>query len=149
MQSQPNNILFDQSKPSLLVSSIRASRREKLVLACLRIGRTHLTNSHILNSYILTTPFCPHYEEENMAVGHFFSCPKLLTLRSPVNISPNLSSSLRNNSDAVTLVIQYLHSTEFVYLIWSHTINCDLDIRSVGAVSGSGRWCCLSLLEVL
>jgi len=26
---------------------------------------------------------------------------------------------------------------------------CDLDIRSVGVVSGSGRWCCLSLLEVL
>jgi len=80
------NFTPSKKNPSPSSSSIRNTRREDW---------TYSPNTFP----ILTSPSCPHCQEENLTVSHkFISCPGVLTLRSQLNISPNLSSFQKNNS---------------------------------------------------
>ena len=112
-----NKLVAIKQNPVPWSSSVRNSRREEVTLTRLRIGHTRLTHSHLLNPYILSGPSCSYCQEDSLSVSHFFSCPQLQSLRTSLNVESTLPLALRNNSNTVTVSIQYLKATNFFHLI--------------------------------
>jgi len=109
-----NNVLLIKQISSPWTSSTRNSRREEVTLTHLRTGHTRLTHSYLLNPYILSPSSCPHCQEENLTVDHFFSCPHLSSPHVSYNIPPILSSSLKNKTDLVTRSLLYFRGTKLL-----------------------------------
>lgn len=113
-ENQPSNKLLRIKKyPSPWKSSLRPSRKEEVILSRLRIGHTRITHSYLLNPYAQSPPPCPHCREENLTVDHFFTCSHLRALRKSINVPSSIIQALKNNSDSISLSLQYLRSTEF------------------------------------
>jgi len=111
-EQQTNNKLRKiKNKPILWCSSFRESRREEVILACLRIGHTPLTHSYLLLN--LAPPSCPHCDEDNLSVEHFFICPALQTIRIRLKIPLEIKSALRNNSSNLTSIFSCLRETKY------------------------------------
>ena len=117
-KTQASNKLFKIKKePSPWSSSHRESRREEVIITRLRIGHTRITHSYLVNQNILLPPTCPHCQIDGLTVEHIFSCPNLQPLRSSLNMPSLISQALKNNSDTISLTIQYLRQTRFLPFI--------------------------------
>ena len=108
-----NHLLRIKKTPSPWKSSLRPSRKEEVTLTRLRIGHTRITHSYLLNPYTQSPSPCPHCSEVNLTVDHFFTCTHLHPLRISMNVPPSISQALKNDSDTVSLSLQYLRSTKF------------------------------------
>lgn len=113
-KNQPHNKLLRIKKtPTPWKSSFRQSRREEVVLARLRIGHSRITHSHLFNTDSPSPASCPHCTQQHLTVDHIFDCPLLSSLRSSLKVPSSVTHALKNNSNVVSLSLQYLRLALF------------------------------------
>lgn len=110
-----NKLRKIKTEPVSWSSSYRTSRQEEVILSRLRIGHTRLTHTYLLTN--LAPPSCPHCSADDLSVEHFFSCPALNNIRSNLNVSSTIISTLNNNHETINSTLTYLRATHFYNFI--------------------------------
>src|SRR5207253_5881197 len=87
-------------------SSFRASRREEVVIARLRVGHTYLTHNYLLCGQV--RPDCPMCAEPLTVQHVLLDCPGYRVARISCGLPASLAEVLGNDFQALQRVLRFL-----------------------------------------
>ncbi|XP_049945205.1 uncharacterized protein LOC126427073 [Schistocerca serialis cubense] len=112
----PHNKLREvKAVPCAWTSSSRTRRREEVILARLRIGHCLFSHRHLLSGD--PPPLCPHCSQLWTVRHLLIECPYFNPLRSRLQLSPDLSSILADDTRSADRVLQFIRDSEMTSVI--------------------------------